>query len=250
MEPPRARCVGARALHQRRTLVGRVPPRGVQGCEISGLKLANAVRCHTRFMVWMLTCLGGASVLLVAAMAAAAQRGPGTTQDLRLVPFPKSVALVAGRFSFGKSLTFEISDGQGEMPAQLLNAELQRAGLRGVRVSRLKSAVPAFRLAARKHALVLPALPEQSSLESYALDVRADEIVCAARDPAGLFCGLQTLCQLIRANRKDDTLPCLTIRDWPSLRCCCFQDDMTRGPSSTLDTLKFEARSEERRVGK
>src|ERR1035441_1324418 len=174
METPMARCVGARGLHQRRTLVGRVPPRGVQGCEISGLKLANAVRCHTRFMVWMLTCLGGASVLLVAAMAAAAQRGPGTTQDLRLVPFPKSVALVAGRFSFGKSLTFEISDGQGEMPAQLLNAELQRAGLRGVRVSRLKSAVPAFRLAARKHALVLPALPEQTSLESYALDVRPD----------------------------------------------------------------------------
>jgi hypothetical protein len=189
----------------------------------------------------MLALLGGASVLLVAAMAAAAQSGPGTVQDLRLVPFPKSVVLEAGRFSLGKSLTFEISDGQGELPAQLLNAELQRAGLRGVRVSRLKSAVPAFRLAARKHALVLPALPEQTSLESYALDVRADEIVCAAKDAAGLFCGMQTLCQLIRANRQGDTLPCLTIRDWPSLRWRCFQDDMTRGPSSTLDTLKFEA---------
>ena len=68
-----------------------------------------------------------------------------------------------------------------------------------------------------------------------------DEIVCAAKDPAGLFCGLQTLCQLIRANRQGDTLPCLQIRDWPSLRWRCFQDDMTRGPSSTLDTLKFEA---------
>ena len=162
-------------------------------------------------------------------------------QDLRLVPFPKSVALEAGRFSFGKSLTFEISDGQGELLAQLLNVELQRAGLRGVRVSRLKSAVPAFRLAAGKRSLILPALPQQTASESYALDVRADEIVCAARDPAGLFYGLQTLCQLIRANRQGDTLPCLKIRDWPSLRWRCFQDDMTRGPSSTLDTLKFEA---------
>src|ERR1039457_6738571 len=173
----------------------------------------NALRLRARFMVCILVFLGGASVLLVAAMAAAAQSGPGTMQDLRLVPFPKSVTLEAGRFSLGKSLTFEISDGQGEMPAQLLNAELQRAGLRGVRVSRLKSAVPAFRLTARKHAVVMPALPEQSSLESYALDVRADEIVCAAKDAAGLFCGLQTLCQLIRANRQGDTLPCLTIRD-------------------------------------
>jgi hexosaminidase len=192
-------------------------------------------------MVCMLTFLGGASCLLVVAMAAAAQSGSGATQDLRLVPFPKSVALDAGSFSFEKSLTFEISGGQGEMPAQLLNAELQRAGLSEVRVSRLKSAVPAFCIAARKRSLILPVLPQQTSSESYALDVRADEIVCAAKDPAGLFCGLQTLCQLIRANRQVDALPCLKIRDWPSLRWRCFQDDLTRGPSSTLDTLKFEA---------
>jgi hypothetical protein len=175
-------------------------------------------------------------------MCAAAQTNTSRlAQDLRLVPFPKSVALETGRFFFKKSLAFEISDGQGELTAQLLNAELQRAGLRGARVGRLKSAGPAFRLATRKHALVLPDLPQQASSESYALDVRSDEIVCAAKDPAGLFCGLQTLCQLIRANRQGDTLPCLQIRDWPSLRWRCFQDDMTRGPSSTLDTLKFEA---------
>jgi hexosaminidase len=192
-------------------------------------------------MVCILVFLGSASALLVAAKVAAAQSESGTTQDLRLVPFPKSVTLEAGRFSFKKPLTFEISDGQGEMPAQLLNAELQRAGLRGVRVSRLKSAVPAFRMAARKRSLILPVLPEQTASESYALDVRADEIVCAARDPAGLFCGLQTLCQLIRANCQGDTLPCLKMLDWPSLRWRCFQDDLTRGPSSTLETLKYEA---------
>jgi len=51
---------------------------------------------------------------------------------------------------------------------------------------------------------------------------------------------VQTLCQLIRANRRDGGLPCVTIRDWPSIRWRCFQDDLTRGPSSTLDTLKRE----------
>src|ERR1035441_9244132 len=178
----------------------------------------NALRLRARFMVCILVFLGSASALLVAAKVAAAQSESGTTQDLRLVPFPKSVALEAGRFSFQKSLTFEISDGQGEMPAQLLNAELQRAGLRGVRVSRLKSAVPAFRIAAKKRSLILPVLPEQTASESYALDVRADEIVCAARDPAGLFCGLQTLCQLIRANCQGDTLPCLKMLDRKSTR--------------------------------
>ena len=199
-------------------------------------------RSRSRFRVCVLALWGSASVLLVGAMCAAAQTNTSSlAQDLRLVPFPKSVALETGRFFFKKSLAFEISDGQGELSAQLLNGELQRAGLHVAQVGQLKSAVPAFRLAARKHALVLPDLPQQASTESYALEVRPDEIVCAAKDSAGLFCGLQTLCQLIRANRQGDTLPCMQIRDWPSLRWRCFQDDMTRGPSSTLDTLKFEA---------
>lgn len=205
------------------------------------LVLPNALRLRARFMVCRLALLGSASSLSLAAMAVAAQSGFGATPDLRLVPFPKSVAWEAGRFSFGKSQNFEISDGQGQLLAQLLNVELQRAGRRGVGVKRLKSDVPAFRLAARKRAPILPALPQPIASESYALDIRADEIVCTASDPAGLFYGLQTLCQLIRANCQGDTLPCLKIRDWPSLRWRCFQDDLTRGPSSTLDTLKFEA---------
>ena len=165
----------------------------------------------------------------------------GAAQDLRLVPFPKSVTLEAGSFSLAKPLTFEVSGSEGDVLAGLLNVELQRAGMRRARVSRLKSTVPVFHLAARKRAPVLPTLPQQDTPESYSLDIRAEEIVCAARDRAGLFYGLQTLCQLIRANRQGDVLPCLEVRDWPSLRWRCFQDDMTRGPSSTLDTLKFEA---------
>ena len=192
-------------------------------------------------MAGVLAFLGSAILLVASASASSVQTGLGAIQDLRLVPFPKSVTSEVGRFSFGRSLFFEISDGQGELPARLLNAELQRAGLREVRANRLKSAVPAFRITAKKRALILPGLPRQTSSESYALDVRGDEIVCTAKDPAGLFFGLQTLCQLIRANRQGDTLPCLQIRDWPSLRWRCFQDDLTRGPSSTLDTLKFEA---------
>ena len=181
------------------------------------------------------------SLAAVSALAAGAESGFGGAQDLALVPFPKSVTLEAGRFSLAKSLTFEVPDGERNLLAQLLNVELQRAGLRGARVRPLKSAIPAFRLAARKRAPILPALPQQPAAEGYALEVRPEEIVCAARDSAGLFYGLQTLCQLIRANRQGDTLRCLEVSDWPSLRWRCFQDDLTRGPSSTLDTLKFEA---------
>jgi len=86
--------------------------------------------------------VGAASVLMVAVISAAAQNnGSGAAQDLRLVPFPKSGALETGRFFFRKSLAFEISDGQGELPAQLLNADLQRAGkVRMVGISKVSVA--------------------------------------------------------------------------------------------------------------
>jgi hexosaminidase len=98
-----------------------------------------------------------------------------------------------------------------------------------------------FRLAPGNGPGEPPRLTVDDPLDSYALEVRTDALVCTAAQPAGLPYGLQTVCQLIRANLKSNALPGLVIRDWPSLRWRGFQDDMTRGPSSTLDTLKFEA---------
>ena len=70
--------------------------------------------------------------------------------------------------------------------------------------------------------------------------VRPEGVYAAAPGREGLFYAAQTLCQLIRGNRGPGGIPCLTIHDWPSLRWRCFLDDMTRGPSATLDTLRRE----------
>ncbi len=163
------------------------------------------------------------------------------SERLRPIPFPKEVRLQPGQFPLDKSLVLEVADEQSNDLRQLLNEELTRAGFKPVAIRVLKSRTPAFRLSRKHGALNLPALPEAGMAEAYALEVRAGEVVCAAKESAGLFCGLQTLCQLIRANRHDKALPCLGIRDWPMLRWRGFQDDLTRGPSSTLATLKTEA---------
>jgi hypothetical protein len=163
------------------------------------------------------------------------------TDALRLIPFPKEVRRQPGQFALSQPLGLEITGTNGAIWGRTLNDELQRAGLPAARVHPLASPSPAFRLAARPGPFQPPALPQTNAPESYALEIRAEEIVGAAREPAGLFYALQTLGQLVRANRRGDALPALSIRDWPSLRWRCFQDDMTRGPSSTLETLKFEA---------
>ena len=179
--------------------------------------------------------------LWIGLLAFAGATRAADVDQLRLVPFPKEVRLESGGFALDGPLVLEAPPAQAEVFGCLLNEELKRTGLSEARVEPLASDQPAFRLATGTGALALPSLPATNAVESYSLSVRTKEIVAAAREPAGSFYALQTLCQLIRANRLGGTLPCLTVQDWPSLRWRGFQDDLTRGPSSTLDTLKFEA---------
>lgn len=163
---------------------------------------------------------------------------------LRLVPFPKEVRRSEGRFRLNQPLRLELH-GEGvvtEALARELDGELRRAGWPGATLVPGEGTGCLLRLAPsdapRSDA---PALPANPAPEAYALDVRATGVVAVARESAGLVCAVQTLRQLIRANRDDTGIPCVTATDWPSLRWRGFQDDLTRGPSSTLATLMFEA---------
>ncbi len=173
---------------------------------------------------------------------------PEDAARLRLVPFPKEVRLEAGTFELKQPLVLEVPADRAATFAHWLNDELQRAGLPPVRVSHRPEPGHVFRL------LPSPADPAQppavlpqphwranAGPEDYVLTVGREAITAQARQAPGLFHALTTLRQLIRANRRGTALPCLAIRDWPALGYRCFQDDMTRGPSSRLETLQFEA---------
>lgn len=79
--------------------------------------------------------------------------------------------------------------------------------------------------------------------EGYVLVVSPRTIVIAGGDAAGVFYGVQTLKQLLRANRKGNALPCLVIEDWPELSLRAWQDDISRGPIPTLSFLKRQVRT-------
>lgn len=163
-------------------------------------------------------------------------------ESLRLVPFPKEVRRLAGEFSLRGPLVLEAPPAQRAVLLGLLNEELRRAGLPPAEGRGSPNDSPNFRLApaSGEAAGPPPAQPREKAPEAYALEVRGGEVVGIARAAAGLFYSVQTLCQLIRANRSGEALPQVAIQDWPSLRWRAFQDDMTRGPSSQLDTLKYE----------
>lgn len=178
------------------------------------------------------------AALLVLSLVAVA---PAAEPGLRLVPYPKEMKLAEGRFEFAPGLVLAATDGTALFLSQLLNDELRRGGLGEIQPAEIAGSAHGFRLSKPGGELPPLELRPQATDEEYVLRVEPTAVICVAKGPAGVFYGLQTLCQLVRANRSERTIPCLAIHDWPSLRWRCFQDDMTRGPSSKLETLQFEA---------
>jgi len=192
-----------------------------------------------------LRCVVTAAVLSVVLVQVARAQN---ASELRLVPFPRKVQLKAGTFALGRGLVLEAPAEMAELLGREMAAEFKRAALPApkvtpavVRARYAPGEAPQYwRLSAKDAKQLLPGLPRSKTDEAYSLDVGAHGAGCTARGAAGLFYGLQTFCQLVRANRTGNDLPRVTIRDWPALRWRCFQDDLTRGPSSRLATLKRE----------
>ncbi len=191
------------------------------------------------------------AILLVLAVSSSVGRAE-PAGELRLIPQPKRVEVRAGSFALDRPLVLEAPSAQARRLAELLGEELGRFGLGALEASEKNAQPHSFRIApCAAQATAAPsrakleapteAATEAAAREAYCLLVAADEILCTASTDAGLLHGLATVRQLVRANRRDRAIPCLSIRDWPSLRWRCFQDDMTRGPSSRLATLEFEA---------
>src|SRR6476620_4431149 len=70
--------------------------------------------------------------------------------------------------------------------------------------------------------------------EGYVLVVNNKRSILAANNETGLFYGLQSLKQLIRANWNNG----VNILDWPSFPNRVIYDDISRGPISTVDYIK------------
>ncbi len=185
-----------------------------------------------------------AAIAAMALCAGAAE--PEGAAALRLVPFPKEVRLAEGRFALDRPLVLTGEVGRAELFAQMIGAELARNGLKPPSVHAIEPKpnpeMPCALSLAPKDTVryPTPAFRPNPTPEDYVIEIRTESIGLGAWGNEGLHYAVQTLCQLIRANLKDKAIPCLTIRDWPSLRWRCFQDDLTRGPSSTLDELKRE----------
>jgi hypothetical protein len=161
-------------------------------------------------------------------------------ETVNLIPTPQSVSLLKGSFEFPRTTSVWIAKSpESEFLGRQLADELRR-----------DLAVHLKPVADKKRAaVVLEVITDKqrngpsASAEGYQMKVAAKRVEVTGNGAPGLFYGVQTLKQLIRANAKGRKIPCCMIKDWPVLRYRGWQDDISRGPIPTLEFLKREIRT-------
>ena len=180
-------------------------------------------------------------ILLGLALSPAALVAADDASALRLVPFPKEVSLQAGGFRMNRPLVVRTGPKADDRVSQVVLSELRRAGGEATAVVAPDLDDRTLEVRAGTISEDVEARPAGGD-EGYALRVGPNGATVHGAGPAGLRHGVATLAQLIRANRGPGGLPCLLIHDWPTLRWRCFQDDLTRGPSTRPRGARARAR--------
>jgi hypothetical protein len=184
-----------------------------------------------------------ATVLGLVVLAGTARGDSVRSADgLRLVPYPQAVEQTGGAFALNRPTVLQAGSDCPASAIECLQAELRRFRYLPPRATVTGTPLTLLWVAENSPppAAISPAWRADAGDEDYLLAVRPQGVCLQARTPLGLMRGASTLCQLVRANRDGDAIPAVTIRDWPVMPWRAFQDDLTRGPSSTLQELKRE----------
>ncbi|HVR26637.1 MAG TPA: beta-N-acetylhexosaminidase [Candidatus Polarisedimenticolia bacterium] len=194
--------------------------------------------------------------VLIFLIALVAAETPRPADQLELIPAPKEVQMHTGRFRVRPTTRILVEFGhqaEDRIAAETLAEEIHNQS--GLRIS-IRGEKPEAKQEPR--AIVLARLQDErvkrflaskglkaNSIgdQGYLLFSDASHLIVAANSGQGLFYGVQTLRQLLRADEHGLTCPAVSIRDWPSMEWRGVQDDISRGPIPTEDFMKYQIRT-------
>ncbi len=185
---------------------------------------------------------------------------PGPENQLKLIPQPKEVRFQQGSFHVKPTTRILVEFGHQEedrIAAETLAEEIHDQS--GLTLS-ITGAKAESKQESKKEegAIVLARLQDKNVREfleskglnqgsigdqGYLLFSDDSHLIVAANTGQGLFYGVQTLRQLLRAEGKTLVCPAVSIRDWPSMEWRGVQDDISRGPIPTEDYMKRQIRT-------
>jgi hypothetical protein len=155
------------------------------------------------------------------------------------VPTPVHVLRTVGAFRIDHATNIVFNSQyqeDGFAAEQLMEEILTDVGERIEPVNRVtKSAITLHRLTAP--------VSKDDLGQGYRLDVTPLKVTVSAFTSEGMFYGVQTLKQLIRANLRLKAIPACHIEDWPALKYRGWQHDISRGPIPTYGFLMKEIRT-------
>ena len=195
-----------------------------------------------------------ANLIILSCLICVAPLSPAQVSDavraLELLPIPKDVRLGEGRLVIKSSTSILIGEADDRFAAETLQKEIRDRT--GMRLSiELMTGIPptAGHISLTRFSKALihePGAPYQAGEQAYMIRVSESGALVAARGAQGVFYGVQTLRQLLRAEvpgRKTLAIPALVIHDWPSMEWRGVSDDISRGPIPRLDYLKMQIRT-------
>lgn len=166
------------------------------------------------------------------------------SSQLKLIPTPKKVVLKNSTFTIDsntKIVANSLDDFYTNQLSNIINKELniqltksEKASANYIEFIKVDSEQEL------KNSLANNQLNTfyKSNSEAYFINISSKSIQIIALTDAGIFYGIQTLKQLIIANRNQYTIPTLLIYDYPDIAVRAWQDDISRGPIPTFDVLK------------
>ena len=179
-----------------------------------------------------------------------------TAKALKILPAPKEARMGVGKLVVKASTTILISSSEDRVAAEMLQKEIHdRTGMK-LAIESVAAApkttghISLGRLTDRGLRGYLESqgitTGDDLGTQGYVIRVSDSGVVVAGHTAQGLFYGVQTLRQLLRAEGsagKSLAIPTLTIRDWPSMEWRGVSDDIGRGPITTVDYLKMQIRT-------
>ena len=162
----------------------------------------------------------------------------GVAQHNPLLPRPQQIRYGSGQLAV-RGLAIRLSSEAGvedRFAAQTLSNFLSQRVSEAIPIAQTELSRPGIVLkrTGPVDALRLPGeRPGPESREAYTLMVTPEGVEIQAASSAGLFYGVQTLCQMVEGEGAKAILPEAEIHDWPSLAYRGTMVDMSHGPLPT-----------------
>lgn len=149
-----------------------------------------------------------------------------------IIPTPQQIELTGREFRLSAGADFELA---GDPQNLKKGREILSEALAEATGSRTEKTISV--ILEKTDDFTIDNISEEQLSEAYSLEILSEKILIRSGTGKGLFYGLMSLTQLVKAS-EDGTIPTLRIQDYPDMTWRGISDDFSRGQVSTMENFE------------